>query len=126
MPAMTKNATVSQAVLWSSCLISLAGLYLDSTKTLSLIGQTLFWSGMIQSLYGTVFEIEKSKRTWYFCLGVPICVASVYVAYMILRDSSLSSHGIIAVVFTALLLQCLITAISTKIWDLRHHTSDAT
>ncbi len=120
---MTRNSTISQVVLWTGCLISLVGLCTEPTKTLFAVGLTLVSSGMIQSYYGTVFEIEGRKRTWYFALGVPLGIAMAYTAYLSLRDYAPKWEWMLAVVVATLCLQFVISMISLKIWNFRHRTN---
>ena len=123
MPTMTRNSTISQAVLWTGCLISLVGLFTEPSKTLFVVGLTLVSSGMIQSYYGTVFEIEGRKRTWYFALGVPLGIAMVYSAYLSLRDYAPKWQWMLAVVVATLSLQFVIPMIGLKLWNLRNRTT---
>lgn len=120
---MTKNSTISQAVLWTGCLISFIGLYAVPSKTLFVFGLTLVSSGMIQSYYGTVFEIEGGKRTRYFALGVPLGIAMAYTAYLSLRDYSPKWQWMLAVVLATLCVQFIISVICLKLWNLRHQTT---
>ena len=78
---------------------------------------------MIQSYYGTVFEIEGRKRTWYFALGVPLGIAMVYSAYLSLRDYAPKWQWMLAVVVATLSLQFVIPMIGLKLWNLRNRTT---
>ncbi len=124
MPQMTKNSVVSQTVIWIGCLISTIGLFVEPTKTLFVTGVTLVSSGLIQAYYGTVFEIEGSKRTWYFALGIPLGMAMAYTAFVSLRDYLPTWDWIFAVIIATLCLQFVISLISLKLWNMRHRTND--
>jgi len=87
------------------------------------VGLTLVSSGMIQSYYGTVLEIEGRERTWYFALGVLLAIAMAYSAYLSLRDYAPKWQWMLAVVVATLCLQFVISMISLKIWNFRHRTN---
>jgi len=120
---MTRNSTISQAVLWTGCLISLVGLFTEPSKTMFVVGLTLVSSGMIQSYYGTVLEIEGRERTWYFALGVLLAIAMAYSAYLSLRDYAPKWQWMLAVVVATLCLQFVISMIGLKLWSFRHRTT---
>jgi hypothetical protein len=123
MQTMTRNSTISQAVLWTGCLISLVGLFTEPSKTMFVVGLTLVSSGMIQSYYGTVLEIEGRERTWYFALGVLLAIAMAYSAYLSLRDYAPKWQWMLAVVVATLCLQFVISMIGLKLWSFRHRTT---
>ena len=123
MASMTKNSFVTQTVLWTGCLITGAGLFFDQSRTAFVMGLTLASSGMVQSYYGSVFEIERSQRFWYHLIGVPLAIGSGYVAFLSL-DDYLPTWGMIAlVVFATIGIQILISRVASHIW-LRWNPSD--
>lgn len=122
---MTKNSFVSQAVLWIGFVITGVGLFFDQSKTVFVTGLTLASSGMVQSYYGSVFELERSKRLWYLAIGVPLAVGSGYVAFLSLKDY-LTTYGRIALVVVATIaIQLLISWFAGHLW-LRWHSEDKT
>ena len=123
MHQMTKNSAVSLAVLWIGCLISGVGVFFDPTKTLFVIGLTMVSSGMIQSYYGSVLEIETVKRGLYHLLGIPLIILMAYVTFISLRDYLSSWHWTLAVVIVTLCLQFAISLIGARIWSYWHRTS---
>ena len=126
MHRLTKNSAVSQAVLWIGCLISGVGLFFDSTKTLFVFGLTMVSSGMIQSYYGSVLEIETAKRGWYHLLGIPLIIVIAYVTFISLRDYLTTWYWIVAVVIVTLCLQFAISVIGLRVWNYWHRTSKVT
>ena len=114
----TKNSTVSQVVLFAAFAMSLLGLIVDQSKTLVAIGLILFSMGMGQSYFGTVFEIQRSKRFWFLILGVPLAVGLASVSLLHLNDfASSSKHGL-TVLAAAVALQIMLswTAVTTWNW----------
>jgi hypothetical protein len=126
MHRLTKNSAVSQAVLWIGCLISGVGLLFDPTKTLFVIGLTMVSSGMFQSYYGSVLEIETAKRGWYHLLGIPLIILIAYVTSISLRDYLALWYWILAVVIVTLCLQFAISLIGIRIWSYWQRTSKMT
>ncbi|MFO0944223.1 MAG: hypothetical protein U0930_26235 [Pirellulales bacterium] len=125
MAAITRNAFVSQAVLWTACVITGVGLFFDQSRIIFATGLTLASSGMVQSYYGSVFEIERSKRFWYLAIGVPLAVGSGFVAFLSLNDY-LSTWGMIAQVVVATIeMQLLISWFASHLW-LRWYPQDNT
>ena len=125
MASMTKNSFVSQAVLWTGCVITIVGLFFGQSRIVFVTGLTLASSGMVQSYYGSVFEIERSKRFWYLVIGVPLAVGSGYVAFLSLNDY-LTTWGMIALVVAATIaIQLLMSWLASHLW-LRWHPLDKT
>ena len=79
-------------------------------------GLTLGSSGMVQSYYGSVLEIESSKRFWYLLIGVPLAAGSAYVAFLSLVDYMLSWVMIAVVVIATIGLQILISWVANHLW----------
>ena len=117
---MTKNSFVSQAVLWSGCVLSLLGLFFDQSKTVCVTGLTIGSSGMVQSYYGSVFEIERSKRFWYHLVGVPLALGLGYVALLSLKDNLTSWLMISVVVASSVIIQVIISLVANHFWILQH------
>ncbi|QDV25869.1 hypothetical protein [Aureliella helgolandensis] len=116
---MTKNSAIGQSVIWTGCLLSGLGLYLDRLGLLFALGGTLFSFGMIQSYFGSVFEIQTSKRLPYLLLGVPLTLSLFYCAFLSLREFS-AAYVIVSIVVFALALQTIISLLMTKFWDRRN------
>jgi hypothetical protein len=98
----------------------------DSTKTLFVFGLTMVSSGMIQSYYGSVLEIETAKRGWYHLLGIPLIIAMAYVTFISLRDYLTTWYWIVAVVIVTLCLQFAISVIGLRVWNYWQRTSKVT
>lgn len=123
MASMTKNSFVSQTVLWTGCVVTGLGLFFDQSRTVFVTGLTLGLSGMVQSYYGSVFEIERAKRFWYLLIGAPLAAGLAYVAFLSLNDY-LPTWGMILLVLAATIgIQILISWAASHLW-LRWHASD--
>lgn len=86
--------------------------------------QEMVSSGMIQSYLGTVFEIERGKRIWYFALGVPLGTGLAYSAFLSLRDYLPTWYSMLAVVFVTLCFQLVISLITLTLLRDRHRAND--
>jgi len=64
---------------------------------------------MVQSYYGSVFEIERAKRLWYLLIGVPLAAGSAYVAFLSLNDYLPTWGMILLVVVATIGIQILIS-----------------
>ena len=124
MHQMTENSTVSQTILCIGCLISCVGLLIDPSKIVLVTGLTMVSSGMIQSYYGAVFEIERRRRIWYFVLGFPLGSCVAYSAFLSLRDYLPTWYSILAVVFVTLCFQFLISIITLTLLRFRRRAND--
>ncbi|TWU36649.1 hypothetical protein Q31b_49300 [Novipirellula aureliae] len=118
MPSMTKNSVTSQAVVWTGCLLTCLGLYLDHTGFLFSLGGTLFSFGMIQSYFGSVLEIQTAKRFPYILLGIPLSLGLFYCACLSLRELS-AAYVVVAVMVLSAALQLIVSMLTARLWERR-------
>lgn len=122
MTVRTKNSAVTQSVMASSCALMLLGILVDSSKITFMIGQTLFWTGMLHSYIGTVAEIDESDRSdvlhrfGYWLLGLLFSGVAVYLFYDFCRGHFLSRSQSLVILGLAAVLHVAIAKIAAYYW----------